>query len=727
MKNAAASDWRTFLICIGLIALVFTVFGQTIRFGFVNYDDDSRVYANPIVLHGLTWDGITTYFSLHHPRPDYWHPLTFLTHMADCQLYGTWAGGHHLTNVLLHAVVVILFFLLLRSMTGAFWRSAAAAALYAIHPLRVESVAWISERKDMLSGIFFLLTLAAYLRYGRRPTPGGYLAVAALFALGLMSKPTLMPLPLLLLALDYWPLARHRVADSAGNFLRVLPRLIFEKFPLLVMSAFSCIEASIANATAFISGSHYSFSLRLENVLVSYASYFWMTFWPSSLCMYYPFPEHGISIYKVYGALLFLVVIFSTGIKLYKNEPALLISLIWYIIMLLPMIGIIQAGSIERADRYTYIPMMGGTIFIVWLGVFINRKIQNFMPIKILVILTILLLAFLSYRLTRNWKDSISINLRALQCTQGTDLVHNNLGNGFLEIGKKEQAEKEFREAIIIHPDYLEAHVSLGYVLSSEGRLKEAIQEDIKSIKIDPENFRAHNNLANALFQEGDINGALGEYKQALRICPDYASGHYNLGILLCNQKKYIEGISEFRKTLKINPKHIKAHIYIGESLEMLGMINEAILEFFSILKENPNSLDTLIDLEKLLYSNGERGRVIELLNNSTATLSENLFLLNDFSWILSTAPESRLRDGPRALELARKAVEMSGGTDPIMLDTLAAAFAETRDYPKALETAHKALELAAKAGNRELAESLRKEIHLYESGQPLRAPLTNP
>jgi hypothetical protein len=350
--------WTVLGICVFLATVILAVFGQTTGFGFVNYDDGNYVYENPEVTGGLTLKGIVWAFT--HVHSGNWHPLTWISHMLDCQFYGLNPGDHHLTNILLHTVTAILLFLMLRRMTGFLWRSAFVAAMFAVHPLRVESVAWVSERKDVLSGLFFMLTIIAYVCYARNPWSSyRYGLVTLLFALGLMCKPMLVTLPFVLLLLDYWPLNRL-------TGWPVPKRLIFEKLPLLGLTAMSCIITLIAQKEGVWSSDQVSLTLRFFNVLISYMAYLGKMFWPSGLAVLYPFPINGMPHWEMILAPVLLVSISAGVLFLRMTRPYLLIGWFWYLVMLLPVIGILQVGMQAMADRYTYLPQIGLYLMLTW-------------------------------------------------------------------------------------------------------------------------------------------------------------------------------------------------------------------------------------------------------------------------------------------------------------------------------------------------------------------------
>ena len=358
----AKSRVTDLLVCLGLVAVTWAVFGQTLAHDFVNFDDHVYVYENPLVIRGLSTEGIIGAFTHTHARN--WHPLTTLSHMLDCQLYGLNAGGHHLTNVILHTISVLLLFLVLKQMTGGLWQSAFVAALFAIHPLHVESVAWIAERKDVLSAVFFMLTLAAYARYARAPSPARYLLVALLFAFGLMSKPMLVTLPFVLLLLDYWPLGRLGGQKSeVGSRLR---RLITEKIPLFALSALSCVATLLTQRQGPNAIDQLPFLWRLNNTFVSYVTYIWQMLWPVRLAVFYPHPNDRLPLVEVTVAIAFLVGVSLLVIYLRRTKPYLVTGWFWYLGMLVPVIGLVQVGEQAHADRYTYLPQIGLYIMIAW-------------------------------------------------------------------------------------------------------------------------------------------------------------------------------------------------------------------------------------------------------------------------------------------------------------------------------------------------------------------------
>src|SRR6266704_3557766 len=373
-RGQCAKSWVTdFLVCLVLVAVTWAVFGQTLGHDFVNFDDHVYVYENPLVIRGLSMEGIIGAFTHTHARN--WHPLTTRTHMLDCQLYGLNAGGHHLTNVILHTISVLLLFLVLKQMTGAFWQSAFVAGVFAIHPLHVESVAWISERKDVLSAVFFMLTLAACARYVRAPSVTSYLLLLLFFALVLMSKPMMVSVPFVLLLLDYWPLGRIEgtafgmpmagLPASSSEWLVIRP-LIAEKVPLFALSAFSSAMTLLTQFQSTRTMSQLPLSWRLNNAAVSYVAYIWQTFWPVRLAAFYPHPNDQLHLWQVILAIAFLIAVSLVAIHWRKERPYIFTGWFWYVGMLVPVIGLVEAGEQARADRYTYLPQIGLYVLITW-------------------------------------------------------------------------------------------------------------------------------------------------------------------------------------------------------------------------------------------------------------------------------------------------------------------------------------------------------------------------
>ncbi len=531
------SAWTTTGVCIFLALIVWLVFGQTLRHEFVNYDDQNYVYQNTKITSGLTVAGIAWAFT--HVHAQNWHPLTTISHMLDCQLYGLKAGGHHFTNVLLHSIAVILLFLVLRQMTGALWRSAFVAAVFAIHPLRVESVAWVAERKDVLSAVFFMLTLSAYVGYVRAPSIARYLTVAALFVLGLMSKPMLVTLPFILLLLDYWPLKRFGPAASLKSKARWrdwvecgLPplRLILEKIPLIALSAISATITLLAQRQALGWTEDLPVSLRLNNAVVTCIAYIWQMLWPVKLAVFYPHPESRLALWHVILALVILIAITAAAFGLRRRRPYFITGWLWYLGMLVPVIGVIQVGWQGRADRYTYLPQIGLYVLVTWALRDLSASWPRQRQIAALGAAIVLsALAWRAWNQVSFWRDSETLWTHALKVTSDNDVAENNLGIVFLGRGQLNEAISRFQAAVDLRPENAPSHDNLANALLQKGQLADAIVQYRELLEIQPENVEAHNILGAVLIQQGRVKEAIEQWRETLAIQAENGNAKSNL------------------------------------------------------------------------------------------------------------------------------------------------------------------------------------------------------
>jgi tetratricopeptide (TPR) repeat protein len=598
------------------------IFAQTIRYDFVNYDDPSYVYQNTRITTGMNFANVAWAFS--HVHSENWHPLTTITHMLDVQLHGLNAGWHHFTNVLLHCLAVVLLFVALQSMTGALWRSAFVSAVFAVHPLHVESVAWIAERKDVLSAVFFMLTLLAYLHYTRAPSIGRYLTVAFVVALGLMSKPMLVTLPLVLLLLDYWPLGRFETHRS--NTGHQVLRLILEKIPLIALSAVSSMITFLAQRGAIGWTEQLPMWERISNTFVAYVVYIRQMFWPVGLAVFYPHPENRLPVWEVSLALIVLVGITAAAFVFRRKAPYFVTGWLWYLGMLVPVIGLVQVGWQGHADRYTYLPQIGLYVALTWAVTDLIRS-WRFQRIALGAagVLIVAALSWCAWLQTSYWRDSETLFTHALAVTSNNDVALNNLGILFLDKGQLDDAISKLQAAIDLRPENAPAHDNLAKALLKKGQVSEAMVHYRKFLELEPANVEARNTLGTALIQQGQIREAIDQWREALSIQP-----------------------------------------------------------------ENGNAASNL-------------------------------------AWVFATCPEDSIRDGARAVELAERALRISGGKIPMIYRVLAAAYAENGRFADAVETAQRGAELATIQGNPGLAGELERNIALYQSGRPLRDPtITN-
>jgi tetratricopeptide (TPR) repeat protein len=690
MRSAAVRKTEGGAVCVFLALAVLAVFGQTTHFEFVNYDDDKNVYENAVVEKGLSMQAAGWAFT--HPQVANWIPLTTLSHMLDCQIFGLHAGGHHLVNVLLHAATAVLLFLVLRRMTGSLWRSAFVAAVFAVHPLRAESVAWVSERKDVLSAFFGFLSLLFYARYAQREEDRNrkaevsrisfaYWFAVLFFACGLMSKSMVATLPFVLLLLDYWPLERFKPGRAR--------RLLMEKIPFFALAAAACVAAALVPGLVIADAHRLPVYERIGNALVSYVVYLRQMFFPAGLAIPYPSAPHGEPAWKVCLAFVVLAAISAGVVAWRKKHPWLLTGWLWYLGMLVPVIGIVQIShDVAHADHYTYLPEIGLAIAVTWaVAGWSARWKQQRMVLGGLMAVIIGALMFRAHAQTSYWRNDETLWTRALDCTSGNSVAHNNMGLALAKKGDADGAIAQFNQALAIQPDDGEVHYNMGVVLLAKGDVEDAIAQYERALEIAPDSAEFHNNLGTALFAKGDVEDAIAQFQESLKIQPDHADARYNLGNALLRLGKLDEAIAQYRKTLEINPGHENAHYNLGVALFMKGDLKEAIAQYQNVLEINPGQVNAR----------------------------------NNLAWLLSTAPDAALRDGAKAVALAENASRLSGGENPFILQTLAAAYAEKGSYETAVATARRALALAAAQKDGALAATLQTEIKLYEANTPER------
>ena len=518
--------WVTACICVCLFVLTWVVYAQTLRYDFVNYDDPSYVYQNTRITSGINLANVAWAFT--HIHSENWHPLTTITHMLDCQVHGLNAGWHHFTNVLLHAIAVVLLFVALQQMTGALWRSAFVSAVFAVHPLHVESVAWIAERKDVMSAVFFMVALLAYLNYTRAPSIGRYLTVALAVVLGLMSKPMLVTLPFVLLLLDYWPLGRFEAHRS--NTGRQVLQLVLEKIPLIVLSAVSSIVTFLAQRGAIGWTEQLPVSERISNAIVAYVVYIRQMFWPAGLAVFYPHPENRLPIWEISLALIVLGGITAAAFVLRKKAPYFVTGWLWYLGMLVPVIGLLQVGWQGHADRYTYLPQIGLYIALTWAVTDLTRswRFQR-MALGAAALLIVGGLSCRAWLQTSYWRDSETLFTHALAVTSNNDVALNNLGIIFLDKGQLDDAISKLQAAIDLRPENAPAHDNLAKALLKKGQVAEAMVHYRKFFELEPASVEARNTLGTALIQQGHVREAIDQWQESLAIQPENGNAASNL------------------------------------------------------------------------------------------------------------------------------------------------------------------------------------------------------
>ncbi len=582
------------IVCLLLIVATIAVYWQTLNHDFVDFDDDDYVTQNPHVQAGLTVEGVVWAFTANHASN--WHPLAWLSHMLDCQVFGLDPSGHHFTNLLLHLANTLLLLLVLERMTGAFWRSVFVAALFGLHPLHVESVAWVSERKDVLSTLFWLLTTWFYVRYVKSRSVGTYITFIVLFALGLMAKPMLVTLPFVLLLLDYWPLGRFHTQQSGDdvntygsmdtvrpNRKRLAVNLIWEKTPLFALSAISSVITFIVQEAAESLGD-YSIKIRIGNALVSYVKYIGKMFWPSDLAIFYPHPGSAVTAWESIGAGLLMVCISILIIRAARRCPYLSVGWMWYVGTLVPVIGVVQVGSQAMADRYTYVPLIGLFVAISWgvsdlVGRWRYRKYV--FPVFMLVLVSSLIVC--SRHQARYWRNTTTLFGHAIDVTTNNHLAHYNLANVLEGQGRLEEAIAHYSEALDIRPNLIAAHTNLAGIFWEQGRLEEAIAQYSETLRLGPASAEAHTNLAGLFWEQGRLEEAIAHYSEALKIQPEFVEVHNNLGTALAMLNRLNEAITHFSMAIKLRPDYTDAHKNLGQAYWLLGNEDLALREYETV------------------------------------------------------------------------------------------------------------------------------------------------
>jgi tetratricopeptide (TPR) repeat protein len=744
------------LLILALGGITMALYFPALHHEFLAYDDQQYVTENSHVQGGLTSKGLVWAFGFHASN---WHPAAWISHMLDCQLYGLNPLGHHLTNMLLHSANTVMLFLLLSGMTGTLWRSAAVAALFAWHPLHVESVAWVAERKDVLCAFFSLVTFWAYGRYVtsarpsnekleiRNPKSEGnpkswYCLTLFFFALALMSKPMVVTLPFVLLLLDYWPLRRIELPITNHQLLF---RLIFEKVPFLVLSAITCVLTINAQSQAYavVSTAGLPISSRVAHALLSYLHYIGALFWPRHLAVYYPY-ETAVSPAGIIGAASVLALISFIAIRYATKIPYLLVGWLWFLGMLVPVIGLVQVGEQAWADRYTYLPSIGLFIAIVWgfVEIFqarghgavgtprpttaakVGRGVPT-APLAIGLVIASALLTFTSFQL-RLWKNTRTLFEHTAKVTEKNYMAvtllgsllakegkfdeaidryktalswkrdypeaHFFLGNAFDQQGKVDAAIAEYEQALLFKPIHEQAHVFLGAALAKQRKFEEAKSHYLAALKLNPVSGVAHNNLAKVLQSEGRSDDAMEHYSAAVKFDPGLAQVHNNLGVLLLARGKTTEGIRELREALRLKPGDLETEYNLALALNQAEQWSEAAELLGKVLEKRGNDANAHYQFA-LTLTHSQRTR--EAMSHfASALLIQPDFpdALDGLSWILATSPNQNFRNGTEAVRMAERACQLTSRKDAQKLKTLAAGYAEVGRFSEANSTLQSAI-----------------------------------
>jgi protein O-mannosyl-transferase len=678
---------NTWLICLGLALAVLAGYGQVWRAEFISYDDPDYVTANPHVQGGLNWTGFIWALTTGHAGN--WHPLTWISHMVDVQLYGMNPAGHHLTSVALHLANSILLFLLLQRMTKTMWPGAMVAALFALHPMHVESVAWISERKDVLSTLFWILSIWAYLRHVEESRAGNpkrktFLILSVLlFALGLMAKPMVVTLPFVLLLLDYWPLQRRQTP---------IARLFIEKAPYFILAAASCvITFSVQHqGGAVVPLAGLPLGSRLANMPVAYVRYVAKTFWPAHLAVIYP--TLNWTVLDVAGATVLLLVLSTLALWRVRAQPWLAVGWLWFLVTLAPVIGVVQVGTTSMADRYSYIPSIGLFIAVVWAV----REWGACMGARALVILGALAAAIclvLTGRQAAFWKNTETLFLHAIQNTTDNVLAYNNLASCAEAKGQTNAAISYLETALRIKPGYVPAREKLGRWFMRQGRIDEALDQFQQAVDSDPKWPESRYNLGYALLAEGRTGEALDQFQAQVNLQPGEFKAQCNMGNVLLQNGLVGDAIAFLQKAIEIKPDDAGAHYSLGNAFYRKGRVAEAISQYEKAVDFSPNHVQAR----------------------------------NNLAWILACHPDPSIRNGARAVALALRADQLSGGQNPVIIGTLAAGYAEAGKFSDAVAAGRRACQTALAQTNYALAELLEKRLRLYQAGLPWRDTNSQP
>ena len=719
---------RRLRICVALGLWIGTaaLFWPIRHHDFVLFDDPRYISKNFGLLEdGLTLAGLRRTFTT--VSNFNWHPLTTISYAVDYQLHGQVAGGYLLTNLLLHATATLLLFLALDRLTGALWRSAFVAAVFGIHPLHVESVAWVSERKDVLSAVFFAAILLVYAGVARAPTRRGRLLLFVLLALGLLAKPMLVTVPFVLLLLDFWPLERIPVRGVRPALHALVPLLV-EKLPLIGLCAASSAVTYLVQSFSGAVPSLEMFPLpgRFLNALTSYFTYVERAFWPAGLAFYYPTILFELSLRHALPGTALLLGVTAVSFVLRRRAPYLLMGWLWFVGMLVPVIGLVQVGSQAMADRYTYLPLIGLTIAVTWGGVDLVGQLRSArIALGGVAVAVLAAFAAVSVSQIKTWQSNQTMAERAIEVTQYNAGAHFLLAGSLLEQGHRFEARSELEAALAINPNQSEAHLLMGQMLEQDGQPENAVVSYREALRCNPSLLEIRLTLAKLLVElgrpaealavlqklatagragggaearlligraletQGDLSGAMAQYEQSLVLWPNFPEAHANLGLLLANQDRLPEAETQLRRALDLHLDKPELHFTLGDVLQRQGRIAEAAGEYRAAVRLRPD----------------------------WAVASNNL------AWILATEQDRSLRRPEEAVTLAESAARGTSRRDPGVLDTLAVAYAAAGRHDEALTTAREALALARAQQRADLIPVLDQRVHSYANKESPSPP----
>ncbi len=714
--------WRSrphisvWLIGCGLGLCSFLLFSYSLSFSFVNFDDDIYVSQNAYVLAGITRTGLVWAFTRVHES--YWLPLTWLSYMLDASLFGAHAWGYHFTNTFLHAVNAVLLFFLLWRCTRRHWLAACVALFFAIHPLRVESVAWIAERKDVLSTLWWLLGLHAYVSYVSRPDALRYAGVCACMVLGLMSKPTVVAFPITLLLLDWWPL--QRISTQARYGRATMARVMMEKIPFVVLSA---LWAFITYATQASSGAVHSFDdvtpgARIVRMVVNYTFYVVKTFLPLNLSVAYP-PHLAVT--HVQWALSLTLLLGISAFVLYhaRHVRYLAVGWFWYIMTLLPNSGIVPVGIVWAADRFSYMPQVGLFMMIVWASdqLTCGRR-HGRLVVTLGAALAALYFSVLTVNYLSAWRNSTTLFEHALHATEMNYIAHDNLGRAMEDSGHFDAAIEHYTASLKINPGFGDAYANLGNVYKKMGRFEESVGFFEEAVRRAPGQAKIHNNLGSTLFEAGRPLEALPHLEKAVALNPDLLDAHFNLALALMKTVRYQEAGPHLERVVVAAPLDAMALYLLAQVLVRQANLVQAVQCLKKACVLQPSNVVFRTDLGVMLNRSGRRAEAIVELRNAYALDRRAPLIKNNLAWALINSSETTDAETLEAVALAERAVKETARGDVSLLSTLAAAYAAQSRFAEALKVATQALILAQAEANTNLMLTISARLNAYRSNK---------
>jgi protein O-mannosyl-transferase len=743
------------LVCVALAAVTIAAYGPSIHAEFVNIDDPTYIAENLRVQRGITLENVnwafrTFYFSN-------WHPLTWLSYMLDCELFGVNPQAMHRVNLGLHVANALLLFLLLNRLTSALGASAVVAALFALHPAHVESVAWIAERKDVLSTLFWMLTMCAYVEYVRRRCAGWYTASLIFLALGLMSKSMLVTLPFVLLLIDVWPM--QRLAVGVAGWWGDARRLVLEKLPFFALAGVSSYLTFLAQdrGESVVSFVHLPLPERVENAIVSYVRYLGKIVWPSDLAVFYPHPAEWSGL-QVNAAAALVIVMSVLAVLSIRRRPHLFCGWFWFVGTLVPVLGIIQVGGQSIADRYTYVPSIGLFVAGVWAGrglilagIF---KVSSGLAVAVAIMAAC---AVLTWRQAAHWRNSLALFTHTEKVTAPNVTTLNNLGDALQQVGRIDEATQKFRAALKLDPENFWAWGNLGNLEMRAGRTDEAMRHYLRALQLKPNSPEVHYNLGLAFAAKRDFTHAVSHYEQALALNPFYLNARVNLGNAYLSASHPDAAATNYAAALQLKPDYLPAHYDLGNARLAQRRPQEAIKHFGHAIRLDPSFADAYRQLATALQQAGrpadasapleralalqlsspgihaqlgslyaDLGRIPEALEQYKTALKldpEMPAVLNNLAWLLATHPDQAWRNGPEAVRSAERAVTLTNRRQSLLLGTLAAAYAEAGRFDDAVNTAQEAIEVAAANGQTEVVTKNQRLLAVYRERRPWREP----